>query len=111
MLHLGCVTYNLLKDWDLETIIKKLEEAGFEAVELRTGHAHKIEPDLDAAARAQVKKRFERTKVRLLSYGSTCEFQSPDPAERRKQTDLKEVRRTRARYRCMGCQSPPEHSA
>ncbi len=34
MLHLGCVTYNLLKDWDLETIIRKLEEAGYEAVEV-----------------------------------------------------------------------------
>ena len=31
MLHLGCVTYNLLKDWDLETIIRKLEEVGYEA--------------------------------------------------------------------------------
>jgi sugar phosphate isomerase/epimerase len=87
-MHLGCVTYNVLKDWDIETIITKLEEAGFEAVELRTGHAHKIEPTLDAAAREAVKKRFERSKVRLLSYGSTCEFQSPDPAERRRQIDI-----------------------
>jgi sugar phosphate isomerase/epimerase len=86
-MHLGCVTYNVLKDWDLETIITKLQEAGFEAVELRTGHAHKIEPTLDAAAREAVKKRFERSKVRLLSYGSTCEFQSPDPDERRRQID------------------------
>ena len=36
---LGSVTYNVLKDWDLETIIKKLEEAGFEAVE-QIGRAH-----------------------------------------------------------------------
>jgi sugar phosphate isomerase/epimerase len=87
-MHLGAVTYNVLKDWDLETVIRKLEEAGFEAVELRTGHAHKIEPTLDAAARDQVKKRFERSKVRLLSYGTTCEFQSPDPAERRRQLEI-----------------------
>ena len=86
-MHLGAVTYNVLKDWDLETIIQKLQEAGFEAVELRTGHAHKVEPALDAAAREQVKKRFEQSKIRLLSYGSTCEFQSPDPAERRRQID------------------------
>jgi len=44
MLHLGCVTYNVLKDWDLETIIRNLEAAGFEAVELRTGHKHGVEP-------------------------------------------------------------------
>ena len=29
---LGAVTYNILKDWDLETIIKNLEAAGFEVV-------------------------------------------------------------------------------
>ena len=40
---LGAVTYNVLKDWDLETIIKNLEAAGFEAVELRTGHKHGVE--------------------------------------------------------------------
>jgi sugar phosphate isomerase/epimerase len=83
-MHLGAVTYNVLKDWDVETIITKLEAAGFEAVELRTGHAHKVEPALDAAARAEVKKRFEKSKVRLLSFGSTCEFQSPDPEVRKK---------------------------
>ena len=27
-MHLGCVTYNVLKDWDVETIIQKLEAAG-----------------------------------------------------------------------------------
>jgi len=87
-MHLGAVTYNVLKDWDLETLIQKLEAANFEAVELRTGHAHKVEPSLDAAAREQVKKRFERSKVRLLSFGSTCEFQSPDAAERKKQVEI-----------------------
>src|SRR5579872_2401747 len=86
-MHLGAVTYNVLKDWDVETIIQKLPPAGFEAVELRTGHAHGVEPSLDAAARANVKTRFEKSKVRLLSLGSTCEFQSPDPAERQKQLE------------------------
>src|SRR5206468_12681695 len=46
---LGAVTYNVLKDWDLETILKNLEAAGFEAVELRTGHKHGVEISLDAA--------------------------------------------------------------
>ena len=84
---LGAVTYNVLKDWDLETIIKNLEAAGFEAVELRTGHKHGVEPSLDSAGRERVKARFARAKVRLLSYGSTCEFHSPDADERRKQVE------------------------
>src|SRR5882672_9272977 len=84
---LGAVTYNILKDWDLETIIKNLETAGFEAVELRTGHKHGVEPSLDAAGRERVKARFARAKVRLLSYGSTSEFQATDAAARRKQVE------------------------
>jgi len=88
MLHLGCVTYNILKDWDLETILRNLEAAGFEAVELRTGHKHGAEPSLAAAQREQIRQRFERSKVRLLSYGSTCEFESPDAEVRRKQVEI-----------------------
>lgn len=83
-MKLGAVTYNVLKDWDLETVITKLEQAGFEAVELRTSHAHGVEPKLAPAERARVRARFERSTVRLLSYGTTCEFHSPDPNVRRK---------------------------
>jgi sugar phosphate isomerase/epimerase len=85
---LGAVTYNVLKDWDLETLIAKLEEAGFEAVELRTTHKHGVEPSLNAAERDRVRRRFERSKVRLLSYGTTCEFHSPDAAVRRQQVEI-----------------------
>jgi hypothetical protein len=81
--QLGSVTYNLLQNMDLETCIKTLEKAGFAAVELRTGHKHGVEPSIDAAARVAVKERFAKSKVRLLSYGSTCEFESPDEAVRR----------------------------
>lgn len=87
-MHLGAVTYNVLKDWDLETIIRNLEAAGFEAVELRTGHKHGVEPSIGREERVQVRRRFEASKIRLLSYGTTCEFHSPDPAERRRQLEL-----------------------
>ncbi len=85
---LGAVTYNVLKDWDVETIIKNLEAAGFEAVELRTSHKHGVEPTLAPAERERIRARFERSKVRLLSYGTTCEFHSPDAAERRRQVEI-----------------------
>jgi len=84
---LGAVTYNVCKDWDLETLIKNLEAAGFEAVELRTGHKHGVEIALSAGERKTVAARFAKSKVRLLSFGSTCEFHSPDPAVRRKNID------------------------
>jgi sugar phosphate isomerase/epimerase len=87
-MRLGAVTYNVLKDWDLDTIIKQLEAAGFEAVELRTGHKHGVEPSIGTEERARVKARFQASRIRLVSFGSTCEFHSPDPAERRKQVEV-----------------------
>ena len=87
-MQLGAVTYNILKDWDLEKIITTLEACGFECVELRTGHKHGVEPGIGRDERQKVKARFQRSKVRLVSFGSTCEFHSPDPKVRREQIDL-----------------------
>jgi len=83
-MHLGLVTYNLAADWDLEQLIATCEATGFEGVELRTTHAHGVEPELDAQQRAAVRKRFEGTEVVLWGLGSTCEYHSPDPDELRR---------------------------
>ena len=77
---LGLVTYELAKDWDIETIIKNCEAAGFEGVELRTTHKHGVEPSISKDRRDEVRKRFADSRVRLVSLGSTCEYESPDPA-------------------------------
>jgi len=86
--HLGSVTYNALKDFDVETIIRVLEGAGFEGVELRTGHKHRIEPSIGREERARVRRRFDQSKIRLVSYGTTCRFQSPVLAERNAQLEI-----------------------
>ena len=77
---LGLVTYQLAENWDIETIIKNCEATGFEGVELRTTHRHGVEPSMGKAERAEVRKRFEDSRLRLVSLGSTCEYQSPDSA-------------------------------
>ncbi len=81
MLHLGIVTYNIAKDWDLPTILKKLEALNFQGVELRTSHAHKVEVNLSTAQRAEIKKMFEDSPVELAGLGSAFEYQSTNPAE------------------------------
>jgi hypothetical protein len=58
-MQLGAVTYNVLKDMDLDTIIKTLEATEIEVVELRTGHKHGVEPEISEAERGRVKARFE----------------------------------------------------
>jgi sugar phosphate isomerase/epimerase len=78
-MNLGLVTYNLARDWDLPTLLDHCEQTGFIAVELRTTHAHGVEPELDAAGRDRVRQLFSGRNVRLLSFGTVCEFHSPDP--------------------------------
>ncbi len=75
---LGTVTYNLAKDWDLDTLISNCEETGFEAVELRSTHKHGVEISLSKIEREAVRKRFAETSVKLACLGTTCEFHSPD---------------------------------
>jgi sugar phosphate isomerase/epimerase len=86
-LKLGTVTYNIAKDWDIPAIIKNLTDLGFDAVELRTTHKHGVEITLSPSARADVRKQFEGSAVKIGGLGTICEFHSPDPAVVRKNVD------------------------
>ncbi len=84
MLRLGTVTYNIAKDWDLDTIFKRLEALKYEGVELRTGHAHKVEANLSKTEREAIRKRFDDSPLDLAGLGTAFEYQSTDPAEVKK---------------------------
>ena len=77
----GLVTYQWGRDWDLPTLIANCEKTGLWGVELRTQHAHKVESNLSASERLEVKKRFADSPVTCIGYGSNFEYHSPDPAE------------------------------
>ena len=79
--QLGIVTYNIAKDWDLDTIFRRLEALKIAGVELRTGHKHGVEVGLSPEARAEVRKRFDDSPVELAGLGSAFEYQSSDPAK------------------------------
>lgn len=84
---LGTVTYNVAASWDLATLLQACKSAGFGAVELRTTHAHKVEPDLTADQRKDARKQIEDSGIRLWGFGSVCEFHAADPAVVRKHID------------------------
>ena len=84
MAQLGIVTYNIAKEWNLPTILTRLEKLGYAGVELRTGHAHQVEINLTEPQREEVRKRFEDSPVHLAGLGSAFEYQSTDPAVVRK---------------------------
>jgi sugar phosphate isomerase/epimerase len=83
-MKLGTVTYNLAQDWNVETLIKNCEEAHFEGVELRTTHAHKVEVNLNKEQRAEVRKRFQDSKVHLMGLGSAFDYHTADAAKLKK---------------------------
>jgi sugar phosphate isomerase/epimerase len=86
-LKLGTVTYEIAKDWDIPTIITNLTDVGMDAVELRTTHKHGVEVSLPPAARAEVRKRFADSPVKIGGLGTTCEYHAADSAVVRKNID------------------------
>lgn len=83
-MKLGTVTYNLAKDWDIETIIKNCEETKFQGVELRTTHAHGVEVSLSPQERDRVKKRFADSAIEIAGLGSAFDYHTPDQSKLRK---------------------------
>jgi len=112
---LGMVTYNMAAKWDLPTLIKICKTVGIGPVELRTTHAHGVEPSLSPEERKKVRGKFESAGVPIWGLGSVCEFQAADqgvvPQEHR---NLQVVRATgegswgkrrqgAAQWRCKWC--------
>jgi sugar phosphate isomerase/epimerase len=81
-LRLGLMTYNLARDWDLDTVIKNCTETGFEHVELRTTHAHGVEVSLSKAERKEVGQRIADAGLKL-SLASGFAYHWNDPAKLR----------------------------
>ena len=86
-IKLGTVTYNLAESWDIATIIKNCEATEFQGVELRTGHKHGVEVNLSKEQRAEVKQRFQNSKVQLMGLGSAFDFHTADQTKLRKDID------------------------
>lgn len=76
-MKLGLVTYLWGQHWDLETLITNCEKSEVLGVELRTTHAHGVEPNLNKKQRADVKARFADTPVEYVGIGSNENYDSP----------------------------------
>jgi sugar phosphate isomerase/epimerase len=81
LMKLGLVTYLWGQDWNLPTLIKNCEKTQVLGVELRTQRAHKVEANLNAQQRKEVKKRFDDSPVVLVGMGCNFDFHHTDPAK------------------------------
>jgi len=87
-MNFGLVTYLWGRDWDLPTLISNCEKSKVLGVELRTTHAHGVEPHLNAQERKEVKKRFDDSPAVLVGLGSDERFDNPDPVKLEKAVEV-----------------------
>jgi len=76
----GLVTYMWGAEWDLPTLLENCKKTNVLGVELRTTHAHKVEPNLDEKQRAEVAARFADSGITCVGIGSDERLCNPDPA-------------------------------
>jgi sugar phosphate isomerase/epimerase len=80
----GLVTYMWGADWDLPMLLANCKKTNCPGVELRTTHAHKVEPNLNDKQRGEVAARFSDAGVTCVGIGSNERFDDPDPANVKK---------------------------
>ena len=77
-MKLGLVTYLWGKDMKLRELLTTCEAAGIHGVELRTEHAHGVEPTLSKSERKEVRSLFADSPVELVGYGSNAQYHEND---------------------------------
>lgn len=87
-MRLGLVTYLWGKEWDLPTLLANCEKTMLEGLELRTEHAHGVEPSLSTNQRKEVRGRLADSPVELVGYGSNAQFHEEDPQKVRENIEL-----------------------
>lgn len=92
-MRFGFTTYQWGREWDLGSLIANGVKAGARGVELRTQnkHAHGVELELSAAARAEVKKKFAGSAMSVVGLATSVRFDSLDPEVVRKNIEQAEA--------------------
>jgi len=78
-MRFGLVTYMWGADWDLPTLLRNLETAQTYGVELRTQHAHGVDPEISSGKRQEVRQRFADSPITLVGLGCNECFHHVDP--------------------------------
>ncbi len=78
-IRFGLVTYLWGADLGLDALIAACAAGGLRGVELRTTHAHGVEPALDSRQRRELRARLADSPLEWVGLGSDERFDHPDP--------------------------------
>lgn len=84
-MHLGLLTYNIAREWDLDTLLTKAKELLFEGVEFRVDakHAHGVELERTGVERKEIVQKIADSGLINCGLGSACRYDSPDEGKLR----------------------------
>lgn len=84
-MHLGLLTYNIAREWDLDTLLTKAKELLFEGVEFRVDakHAHGVELERTGVERKEIAQKIADSGLINCGLGSGCRYDSPDEGKLR----------------------------
>ncbi len=83
-MKLGLVTYQWGKDWDVPTLIRNCAAAKIYGIELRTEHAHGVDPSIPVSKRKEVKKMFADSPVKIVGMGTNEQYDFIDQDQLKK---------------------------
>ena len=88
-MKLSITTYNIFRDWNIETLCAELPKAGVEGVEFRisSGHKHDVDLTMSKEARAEVKAKLAAAGLCTCSIAIGCRFHMADAKELRENID------------------------
>lgn len=83
-MKLSIMSYQIAKDWDLETYLEVARRTGCVGVEFRVelGHRHGVELERTAEEREAIRRRCEEAGIEVACVATGCRFHYPEPDRR-----------------------------
>jgi len=89
-MKLSIMTYQIAKDWDLDTYLRVARQSGCVGVEFRVemGFRHGVELERTAEERRAIKAKCAEAGIDIACIATGCRFHFPEPEKRAEQVAL-----------------------
>ena len=89
-MKLSIMTYQIAKDWDLDTYLEVARRTGCAGVEFRVelGYKHGVELERTPEERDAIKAKCAEAGIDIACIATGCRFHFPEPEKRAEQVDL-----------------------